>query len=126
MLLLLDLGTHTNLTHCLVHGWFQEWIRAWFHNQTEINWGPYGRFTEMLNKPPSLIISSKPKLKIFKRCIDDVRLSVDLTVHGLSAVYLYVAAIWAQWWVLKVWLLEECPHHQTTVLNLHTQTTKVK
>ena len=25
-------------------GWFQERIRAWFHNQTKINWGPYGRF----------------------------------------------------------------------------------
>jgi len=24
-------------------GWFQEQIRAWFHNQTKINWGPYGR-----------------------------------------------------------------------------------
>ena len=24
-------------------GWFQERIRAWFHNQTKINWGPYGR-----------------------------------------------------------------------------------
>ena len=26
-------------------GWFQERIRAWFHNQTKINWGPYGRLT---------------------------------------------------------------------------------
>ena len=26
-------------------GWFQERIGAWFHNQTKINWGPYGRFT---------------------------------------------------------------------------------
>ena len=26
-------------------GWFQERIRAWFHNRTKINWGPYGRFT---------------------------------------------------------------------------------
>ena len=26
-------------------GWFQKWIRAWFHNQTKINWGPYGRLT---------------------------------------------------------------------------------
>ena len=27
----------------LCTGWFQERIRAWFHNQTKINWGPYGR-----------------------------------------------------------------------------------
>jgi len=26
-------------------GWFQERIRAWFHNRTKINWGPYGRLT---------------------------------------------------------------------------------
>ena len=25
-------------------GWFQEQIRAWSHNQTKINWGPYGRY----------------------------------------------------------------------------------
>jgi len=24
-------------------GWFQEQIWAWFHNQTKIYWGPYGR-----------------------------------------------------------------------------------
>ena len=24
---------------------FQERIRAWFHNRTKINWGPYGRLT---------------------------------------------------------------------------------
>jgi len=24
-------------------GWFQEWIRAWLHNWTKINWGPYVR-----------------------------------------------------------------------------------
>jgi len=24
-------------------GWFQEWIRAWFHNQTKIYWRPYWR-----------------------------------------------------------------------------------
>jgi len=22
-------------------GWFQERNRAWFHNRTEMNWGPY-------------------------------------------------------------------------------------
>ena len=26
-------------------GWFQERIRAWFHNRTKINWGPYERLT---------------------------------------------------------------------------------
>jgi len=26
-------------------GWFQEGIRVWFHNQTKINGGPYGRLT---------------------------------------------------------------------------------
>jgi len=26
-------------------GWFQELIRAWFHNRTKINWGPYGRLS---------------------------------------------------------------------------------
>ena len=26
-------------------GWFQERIRAWFHNKTKINWEPYGRLT---------------------------------------------------------------------------------
>ena len=26
-------------------GWFQERIRAWFHNRTKVNWGPYGRLT---------------------------------------------------------------------------------
>ena len=25
--------------------WFQERIRAWFHNRTKINWGHYGRLT---------------------------------------------------------------------------------
>ena len=24
-------------------GWFQERIRAWYHNETKINWGPYDR-----------------------------------------------------------------------------------
>ena len=33
-------------------GWFQKLIRAWFHNRTKINWGPYGRLTLMSNKPP--------------------------------------------------------------------------
>ena len=23
-------------------GCFKEWIRAWFHNRTKINWEPYG------------------------------------------------------------------------------------
>ena len=32
-------------------GWVQEWIRAWFHNRTTINWGPYWRLTLMSNKP---------------------------------------------------------------------------
>ena len=26
-------------------GWFQEWIQTWFHNQTKLSWGPYGRLT---------------------------------------------------------------------------------
>ena len=26
-------------------GWFQEQIRAWYHNRTKINWGPYGKLT---------------------------------------------------------------------------------
>ena len=41
-------------------GWFQDWIRVWFHNQTKINWGPYGKL--MSNKPPRQILS-KPKPK---------------------------------------------------------------
>jgi len=32
-------------------GWLQERIRAWFHNRTKINWGPYGRLTKMSNNP---------------------------------------------------------------------------
>jgi len=24
-------------------GWFKERIRAWFHNQTWLNWTPYGK-----------------------------------------------------------------------------------
>ena len=32
-------------------GWFQEQILAWFHNETKINWGPYGRLTLISNKP---------------------------------------------------------------------------
>ena len=33
------------LPSLLSTGWFQEQIRAWIHNQTKINWEPYGRFT---------------------------------------------------------------------------------
>ena len=33
--------------YCLSLGRFQERIRAWFHNRTIINWGPYGRLTCM-------------------------------------------------------------------------------
>ena len=32
-------------------GWFQEQIRAWFHNQTKINWGPYGRWLKCQINP---------------------------------------------------------------------------
>jgi len=36
--------THfTVITLFLSTGWFQELIRAWFHNWTKTNWGPYGR-----------------------------------------------------------------------------------
>ena len=34
-----------NLRLLLSTGWFQERIRAWFHNRTKINWGPDGRLT---------------------------------------------------------------------------------
>mgnify|MGYP006890312833 CR=1 FL=1 len=27
-------------------GWFQERIRTWFHNRTNIDWRPYGRLTQ--------------------------------------------------------------------------------
>jgi len=37
-------------------GWFQERIRAWFHNRTKLNWGPYRRLTQMSNKPNKLIV----------------------------------------------------------------------
>ena len=33
------------LSLLLSTGWLQERIRAWYHNQTKINWGPYGRST---------------------------------------------------------------------------------
>ena len=33
------------LLSLLSTGWFQEWIRAWFHNQTKINWSYHERFT---------------------------------------------------------------------------------
>jgi len=26
-------------------GWFQERIRAWYHNRTKVNRGPYGRLS---------------------------------------------------------------------------------
>ena len=42
-------------------GWFQERIRAWYHNRTKINRGPYGRLTQMSNKPPSLNIVKTKK-----------------------------------------------------------------
>jgi len=33
--------------------WYQEQIRAWFHNRTKIlEKGLYGKFTKMSNKPP--------------------------------------------------------------------------
>jgi len=48
------------LSVLLSTGWFQERIRAWFHNQTKINLGPYGKWTKMSNKLPSLnIIKTK-------------------------------------------------------------------
>ena len=37
-------------------GWFEERIRAWFHNRAKMKWGPYVWLTSMSNKPPSLNI----------------------------------------------------------------------
>ena len=37
-------------------GWFQEWIRSRFHNQTWMNWGPDGRFDLNVKKAPLLNI----------------------------------------------------------------------
>jgi len=47
-------------------GWFQERIRAWFHNRTKINWGHYGRLTSMSNKPHSLNIVNTKQNKCLK------------------------------------------------------------
>jgi len=44
-------------------GWFQERIRMWFHNQTKINWGPYGRLTNKCQICSLVKYSQNPKTK---------------------------------------------------------------
>ena len=51
-------------------GWFQERIRAWFHNQTKIKGAPYGRLTSMSNKPPTLNIVKTTQLHVCSIYID--------------------------------------------------------
>ena len=46
---------------------FQERIRAWFHNQTENNRGPYGKLTWMSNM--TLVIIVKIKTKYYLQCL---------------------------------------------------------
>jgi len=72
-------------------GWFQERIRAWFHNQTKINWGPCGRFTQMLNKPPRWI-SSKLKQSDFKN---------QAQLSGMCCIYQTISA---SLWVTPSWM----------------------
>ena len=40
----------TNQTPRFHAGWFQEWTGVWFHNQTEINYGSYGRKKQQSNQ----------------------------------------------------------------------------
>ena len=65
------------LPSLLSTGGFQERIRTWFHNQTKINWGRYGRLTWML--------SSKPKTKhIVERWNSNVLLSKPINIKTSS------------------------------------------
>ena len=44
-------------------GCFQEQIRAWFHNQTKINWGPNEKLNYTSNNRPYQISSNPKTLK---------------------------------------------------------------
>ena len=49
----MDKITQSNTYHhtTLSTGWLQEPSRAWFHNRTLINWGPFWGLSETVNKP---------------------------------------------------------------------------
>ena len=48
--------------------WFQEWIRAWFHNKTKINWGQKSLLVKYYQNPNQTNINTATQALKYKHC----------------------------------------------------------
>ena len=91
-------GTHCffeqeTLPLLLSTGWLQERIRAWFHNRTKINWGPYGRrLTEMSNEPPQYLTYRQKNYYSISSKGEGIPLISQKTTNTIKITVLH-------WWV---------------------------